>query len=184
MTTFTIHTKDSAPEDSKPLLKKSIDEFGMIPNLHGIMAESPATLEAYQTLHRLAQETAFTKAELTVVWLGVSAKHGCSYCVPAHTAIAKNMGVDEDIITALREEKPLPDEKLEVLKKTTLSILMNRSKISDSERDAFYQAGYTHRHLLEIVTVMCQKIMSNYINNLAKTPLDDPFKDFMWSKDD
>ncbi|MCW8109555.1 carboxymuconolactone decarboxylase family protein [Alteromonas ponticola] len=184
MTTFTIHTKDSAPEDSKPLLKKSEDEMGMIPNLHGIMAESPATLEAYQTLHRLAQETAFSKAELTVVWLSVSVEHGCGYCVPAHTAIAKKMDVDDEIITALREEKKLPDEKLETLRQTTRSILLNRSNISDSERENFYKAGFTHQHLLEIVCVMCQKIMSNYINNLAKTPLDDPFKDFKWSKND
>ncbi len=182
MTTFTIHTKDSAPEDAQPLLKKSEQEMGMIPNLHGILAESPATLEAYQTLHKLSQQTSFNKAELTVVWLSVSVEHGCGYCVPAHTAIAKKMEVDDHIITALREEQELPDDKLETLRKTTLSILRNRSNITDSEREQFYLAGYTHQHLLEIVCVMCQKIMSNYINNLAQTPLDDAFKDFKWSK--
>ncbi|MCW8092727.1 carboxymuconolactone decarboxylase family protein [Alteromonas sp. ASW11-130] len=183
MTTFTIHTKDSAPADSQPLLKKSEQEMGMVPNLHGIMAESPATLEAYQTLHNLAQQTSFTKDELTVVWLSVSVEHGCGYCVPAHTAIGKKMEVDDKIISALREEKPLPDNKLETLRDTTLSILRNRSNISDNERERFYLAGYTHQHLLEIVCVMCQKIMSNYINNLAQTPLDDAFKDFKWRKE-
>ena len=42
MTDFTIYTMKSAPEAAQPLLEDSIASFGMIPNLHGVMAESPA----------------------------------------------------------------------------------------------------------------------------------------------
>ena len=51
MTTLTIQTIESAPEGSKPLLTNSVKAFGMIPNLHGILASSPQILEAYQKLH-------------------------------------------------------------------------------------------------------------------------------------
>lgn len=94
MTSLTVHTLDSAPEPSKPLLEDSIKAFGMLPNLHGIMAASPQVLEGYKVLHDLFQKTDFTAEELTVVWQTINVEHGCHYCVPAHTAIAHSMKVD------------------------------------------------------------------------------------------
>ncbi|MDP5149443.1 hypothetical protein [Rheinheimera baltica] len=63
MSDFTLHTLDSAPEHSKPLLEKSLKSFGSIPNLHAVMAASPAVLEAYQNLHQLFMQTSFNAAE-------------------------------------------------------------------------------------------------------------------------
>ncbi len=45
---FELHTQETAPAESQPLLEKSVKNFGMIPNLHAVMAEAPALLEAYQ----------------------------------------------------------------------------------------------------------------------------------------
>lgn len=182
MKPFTVHDSESAPEDAKPLLRKSKDEFGMIPNLHGVMAEAPTVLEGYQQLHALATKTSFSKEELTVVWQSINVEHACHYCVPAHTAIAKSMEVSDDISMALRDEKALPDKKLEVLRSTTLALLRNRGKLTDSEQANFYSAGYENQQLMEIVLVMAQKVMSNYINHLADTPVDEPFKKFNWAK--
>ena len=53
MTDFTLHDKQSAPEASQALLDNSINAFGMIPNLHAVMAEAPGLLEGYQQLHQL-----------------------------------------------------------------------------------------------------------------------------------
>jgi hypothetical protein len=52
MTDFTLHTKESAPEASKSLLDNSEKAFGMVPNLHAVMAEAPTLLEGYQVLHK------------------------------------------------------------------------------------------------------------------------------------
>jgi hypothetical protein len=35
---------------------------------------------------------------------------------------------------------------------------------------------------LEVILVLSQKIMSNYINHIAKTPIDGAFKKFEWQK--
>ncbi len=48
MTDFTIHTQATAPATSKPLLDKSLKAFGRVPGLHGVLAEAPKALEAYQ----------------------------------------------------------------------------------------------------------------------------------------
>lgn len=40
-TAFTYHTKDTAPEASKPLIDQTVAEFGGLISLHALFAESP-----------------------------------------------------------------------------------------------------------------------------------------------
>ncbi|MDW5290486.1 carboxymuconolactone decarboxylase family protein [Formosa sp. PL04] len=183
MSTLKIHTLESAPQESKPFLEKSKKANGYIPNLHGVLAGSPGLLEAYQNLHELFSNSSFNKDELTVVWQTINVEHECHYCVPAHTAIAKMMKVDDAITDALRNGTKLPNDKLQTLRDTTLTIVKNRGYISNEEIQAFYEVGYTERQLLEIVLGLSQKVISNYVNHIAETPLDEGFKKFDWKKD-
>ena len=175
---FNIHNLETASTESKPLLEKSLAGFGMIPNLHGVLAESPAVLQAYQELTGLFQQTSFNKEEITVVWQTINAEHECHYCLPAHTAVAHSMGVDNDVIEALSKKAELPSQKLKILQETTLSLVKNRGKVSDVEISKFTEAGYNQQHMLEIILGISHKVISNYVNHLAQTPLDEPFKKF------
>ena len=176
---FTIHDHDSAPAGSKALLQSSQQAFGMIPNLHGVFAESPQALEAYQRLHGLFADTAFDADELTVIWMTINVEHECHYCIPAHTAIAHSMKVDTAIIDALRQRTALPSAKLQTLHETTLALVRNRGRLSEAERERFHTAGYGNRALLDIVLGIAQKVMSNYTNHLADTPIDTPFQRYI-----
>jgi alkylhydroperoxidase family enzyme len=182
MNNFKIHTVESAPAASKESLEQSLKEFGMIPNLHGVLAESPGLLEAYKNLHNWFANSSFNADELTVVWQSINIEHECHYCVPAHTGIAKMMKVEDDIIEALRNETVLPSEKLEALRATTLSVVRNRGRLSEQEVNRFYAAGYENRHLLDIILGLSQKVISNYVNHIAETPIDKPFEKFKWEK--
>ena len=42
MSDFIIHTIESAPEESRPILEKFRGMLGFVPNLFGVMAEAPA----------------------------------------------------------------------------------------------------------------------------------------------
>ena len=182
MTTLKIHNIETAPEESKPLLEKSQKGFGMIPGLHGVLASSPKIFEAYQTLHQLFTETSFNADELTVVWQTINVEHACHYCVPAHTGIAKMMKVDDAITEALRNETPLENAKLEALRTMTLTIVRNRGHVTQEDLDTFYAAGYGEQQVLEIILGLSQKVISNYTNHIANTPVDAPFEAFKWSK--
>ena len=182
MTQFTLHTEDTAPDESKPLLAASQKAFGMIPGLHAVMAEAPGLLAAYQQAHALFAASSFDKDELTVVWQSINVEHNCHYCVPAHTAIAKSMGVSDQISDALRNETPLPNARLEALRTFTLAMVRERGAVDTSTVEAFLTAGFTQRQVLEIVLGIAQKVMSNYTNHLAETPVDAPFTAFDWKK--
>jgi len=179
---FTLYTQESAPLASKAQLDDSLKSWGMIPNLHAVMAESPNVLKAYKLLHDLFQDTSFTNEELTVIWQTINVESGCLYCVPAHTGIAKMMNIDDAITNALRDGKELPNKKLQILHETTLALVRDRGRPDKAVITEFYQAGYKNRQLLEIVLGISQKVMSNYINHLAETPLDEAFETFVWSK--
>ncbi len=180
MSKFTIHTLDSAPPASRPLLQHSLKAYGMIPNLHAIMAESPEHLEAYKQLHELFQHTSLSAAERNVVWLAINVEHGCHYCVPAHSWIAKAQGLDEATLAALRENRPLPDARLETLRQFTLKLVRQRGNVSDADVETFLAAGFTERNVLDILVGLAQKVMSNYLNHLAETPVDAPFAAYAW----
>ena len=142
------------------------------------VAEAPTLLKGYQVLHELFQNTSFNAEELTVVWQSINVEHDCHYCVPAHSAIAASMKVDQGIVDALVNKTPLADAKLETLRETTLAMTRERGVISDELIEKFFAAGYGQQQLLEIIVGLSQKVMSNYTNHLANTPVDEPFKKF------
>jgi len=147
-----------------------------------VMAEAPGLLEGYQVLHQLFLDSSFDDEETTVVWQAINVEHNCHYCVPAHTGIAKSMKVDDGIIEALRNETPLPTERLEALRTFTLAVVRERGFVDDATVQTFLDAGYTKRNVLEVILGLSQKVMSNYTNHLAETPIDEPFKKFEWHK--
>jgi thiol-disulfide isomerase/thioredoxin len=54
MSRFAVHTKKPAPERSVKLLEQAKSAFGFVPNLLGVLAESPAVLNAYMNLGQFA----------------------------------------------------------------------------------------------------------------------------------
>lgn len=182
MTDFTLHDLDTAPDASKPLLEHSIKAFGRIPGLHAVMAESPQFLEAYKQVHEHFMASSLNADELTVVWQSINVEHACHYCVPAHTAIAKMMKVDDAITEALRNETPLPNARLEALRTFTLSVVRDRGNVDAAKVQAFLDAGFTRQNILDVILGVSQKVMSNYTNHLADTPVDAPMQKFAWEK--
>lgn len=181
MTSLKIHNIESAPQESKVLLEQSIKAYGMIPGLHGVLAGAPNILEAYQTLHKLFTESSFNEEELTVVWQTINVEHECHYCVPAHTGIAQMMNVDDSLSEALRNREAMPTEKLQMLHEFTLKLVRNRGQVSQEDLNKFYGVGYEERQVLEIILGLSQKVISNYTNHIANTPVDASFKKFAWT---
>ncbi|WP_435237670.1 carboxymuconolactone decarboxylase family protein [Psychromonas sp. PT13] len=180
MSNFTSHTVDTAPAESKPILEGAIKQMGVVPGLYSVMAESPELIKAYTQLHQGFTNTSFNAEELTVVWQTINVEHECHYCVPAHTGIAHSMEVDPALTEALRNRQPMPTPKLQALQDLTLSIVRERGNASKETLDAFYAAGYGQKQVLEIVLGLSQKVISNYVNHLAETPVDEMFAQFAW----
>lgn len=181
MSEFKLHSIDSAPEAAQDKLRGAEQAMGFLPNLFAKMAEAPQVLEAYQTLSGLFQKTSLSPVEQQVVLLTVSVENECHFCVAAHSGGAKKAGIDEADLQALREQKPLQDERLNALHAFTLDVVRNRGWVGDDAVDRFLKAGFSEQQVLEVVLGVSMKTLSNYTNHIAGTPLNEELKPLAWN---
>lgn len=181
---LTPHSIDTAPDASKPILKEAKNQFGFELNLFGVMAESPLALKAYTQLNELIEENAaLTPQEQQVVMLTVSTRNGCEYCVAAHSTVAGMKQMDDSLIEILRNQEDPADEKTAALVRFTRQLVDNRGWVAEEDQQAFLDAGYENRHVLDVITILALKTLSNTTNHLAETPVDEAFQPRAWSKD-
>lgn len=171
-----IHDEDSAPKASQSGLEAAKENYGFIPNFIGLISESPPTLQAYEKLNQLFEETDLDERERQVVLLTAAVTNECHYCVPAHTVAATKADLNKETIRAIKLETPLEDEKLEALRNFTSDVVRNRGTASNERLKAFFEAGYTRKHAMEVMVGVSTKTLSNYINHLFNTPVDEKFK--------
>ncbi len=181
MTTFPIHTSDTAPAASKPILVGVQKSLGFVPNLFKVLADAPAAAEAYATIMSIFEKTSFSHSEKQTILLATSYINKCDYCMAAHTTVGGMVGVPEDILNALRAGTTLPDAKLDALAQLTQSIVETRGWPSEATKAAFFEAGYTTSQYLEVIVGVSLKTLSNYVNHAADTPLDAAFQPAEWA---
>lgn len=180
MSIYEIQTRESAPRAAAPLLGDAEKTYGFVPNLLGVLATSPATLKAYMALGKIFDESSFSPVERQLVILTISRFNECGYCMAAHTVIAGMHDVPQDVIAAIRDDRPIADKRLEALRKFTVLALRKRGWITDTDITAFASAGFDHAQVLEVVLAISFKTISNYVNHIAKTPLDAGFSGQEW----
>jgi alkylhydroperoxidase family enzyme len=62
----------------------------------------------------------------------------------------------------------------------TLKIVRKQVQVTQEDLDTFYEAGYGERQVLEVILGLSQKVISNYTNHIANTPVDAPFQKYAW----
>jgi uncharacterized peroxidase-related enzyme len=177
---FKVHDTTTAPATSAEILEGAQKAWGFVPNLHGVLAESPAALEAYVTLWGIAEKTRFTPVERNVAYLSIIYENECVYCMAGHTNLSRMAKVSEDTIAAVRNGRPIADAKLEALRRFAALVTRNRGLVSQNEVEAFKAAGYDNQAVLDVLVLSATKLISNYANHLAQTPLDAFMKGSEW----
>ena len=81
---------------------------------------------------------------------------------------------NDDQVIEIRKGAASFDPKLDALAKFTKSVVENRGKATQEAKDAFFSAGYTEANLIDVVIVVGDKVISNYIHNLTGFEIDFP----------
>ncbi len=181
MTTFPVHSSETAPEGSKLILVAAQKKFGFVPNLFRVMAEAPAAGEAYMAVMDIFERSSLSDAEQQTILLSVSFVNECEYCMAAHSMVAGMKNVPAEIIEALRSGTTLPDPKLDALAVLTRSVVETRGWPTEAAKEAFFAAGYGTSEYLEVIVGVTVKTLSNYVNHAADTPLDTAFEAARWA---
>lgn len=180
MVDFVLHTKDTVSLNSRKLLEDAEKNFGFIPNLLRVLAESPAALEGFLQLARAFESTSFSGTERQVAILAISRFNECDYCIAAHSVAARGLKVPSDVIDSIRDDRPIEEPRLETLRRFATQVVDKRGWVSSADVAAFLGAGFTQEQVLEVILAASLKTLTNYVDHLAKTPLDDVYVSQAW----
>lgn len=180
MVDFTIHTHETAPDGSKELLEKMQGAYGFIPNLGGVMAESPAMIGSLMALAMNFMKSSLNPVEQQIVAIATSAFNGCAYCVASHSMAAVKARMSDQALQAVRSGGVIDDRKLEVLHRYTRTIVEKRGWASDADLQAMIDAGYTKQNILDVNVGVTMKTLTNYTNHIVRTPLNEAYEPQKW----
>ena len=113
MSGFKIHDVSTAPEDSRAILETLQGKVGIVPNVFGLIANSPVALDALVAVNACFEATSFTPAEREVISLATSVENQCRYCVAGHSTFAVALGVSPVEVEAIRSGQVAADQRLE-----------------------------------------------------------------------
>ncbi len=180
--TLAAKTLEDADPKAKAVLEMTKVKMGMIPNMYGTMANSPAMLETYaQGNSQFRENSGFTSAEQEVVFLTISRENECHYCMAAHSFVADNISmVPFEVTEAIRNYEQIADFKLSALRAFTQAMVVSRGRPSADDVDDFTYAGYSENHILDIILAISAKTISNYSNHVFDTPVDGAFSVRSW----
>lgn len=170
--TFTVPTRAEVSTNNQAIFDNLQKGLGFVPNLYAYYAKSKTALGDYLALQN--RKSSLRAKEREVVNLVTSQINGCRYCQSAHTVLGKMNGFSEEQILELRKGTASFDTKIDALVRFAAEVVEQRGKASEASKAAFFEAGYTEENLIDVVMVVGDKIISNYIHNLAGFEIDFP----------
>jgi uncharacterized peroxidase-related enzyme len=167
-------TIEAATGAAKPLLEAANKQLGSVPNLFRVVANSPAALEGYLNLSAALSKGTLPAATRERIALAVAEINGCSYCLAAHTFLAKTFAkLDEAEILANRNGHS-GDPKADAAVQFAAAVTTARGHISDDDLRVVKLAGYDDAQVIEIVLHVALNTLTNYVNEVAQTEVDFP----------
>jgi alkylhydroperoxidase family enzyme len=184
MSHFTLHTIDTAPAQSQPVLRKLHDTFGTIPNIAAAMANSPVLINGFIGLFERVHASSLTEPQIQTLLLTNAVTNASAWPVAFHSALALNQGVSRADVDAMRAGHLPGDNRLAALSMLARTLIEKRGLLNESDEARFLEAGFTSEQILEVIAVVAASTITNYTASVTKPPLEDAFAAFAWSSKD
>ena len=170
--TITVPTRDQVSPANQALFDTLKKGLGMVPNLYATLAHSEHALGNYLAFQN-AKSSINGKAR-EVVNLVVSQVNHCAYCLAAHTVIGGMVGFTPEQILEIRRGSASFDAKLDALARLVRHIASERGHADPARVQAFFDAGWTTGHLVDVIVAIGDKTVTNYLHATTQVPVDFP----------
>ena len=158
---------------ARVLLDVVKDKLGLVPNMARAMANAPAALDGYLQLSgALARGTLSAKAREQIA-LAVAQANGCEYCLAAHAAVGKMVGLTAEQIQDSRRGSAV-DPRADALVRFARKVIDVRGRVGAADLDEFRAAGFDDGAVAEVVANVALHVFTNYFNLVAETDIDFP----------
>ncbi|WP_412025226.1 carboxymuconolactone decarboxylase family protein [Burkholderia cepacia] len=180
MSAYPLHTIDSAPAESQPVLRQLQQTFGLIPNIAAAMAASPVLINGFIGLFERVHASSLTEPQIQTLLLTNAITNASEWPVAFHSALALKQGVPAADVDAIRRGGLPGDAKLAALSATARALIETRGRLADADRQSFAAAGFSAEQLLEVIAVVAASTITNYVGSVARPTLEAPFDAFAW----
>ena len=172
MANFQVPTRATVSPANQAIFDQLEKGLGFVPNLYATFAHSETALGDYLGLQN--RKTTLSGKEKEIVNLVVSQVNECAYCLAAHTALGKMNGFTDEQLLALRAGRSVGDAKYDALAAFVRATAVNRGKPGVDATDEFLAAGYTQANLVDVIVLIGDKIVTNYLHGVTQVPVDFP----------
>lgn len=180
MSNYPIHTIESAPAQSKPVLEQLQQTFGLIPNIAAAMAASPVLINGFIGLFESVHTSSLTEPQIQTLLLTNAVTNACEWAVAFHTALALQQDVHSADVDAIRHGALPKDAGLAALSKLARTLIEKRGRLADADQKHFIDAGFSAEQILEVVAVVAASTITNYTGSVTRPPLEAQFEEFVW----
>lgn len=148
-------------------------KIGVVPNLFGTFANSPAVLNGYLAFSEALTHGRLTAAQRETLALAIGQANSCQYCLSAHTLLGKGAGLDAAAIKDARQGIAA-DPITNSLAKLAVKIVSQRGVLSDADLNQAREIGVDDGLIVEVIANVALNTLTNYTNHIAATEIDFP----------
>lgn len=177
MSNFKVHTLDSAPIQSKPILEKIMQSLGFIPNYLGILAASPAALENYMSTLTMFSKSTLSSEEQQLVLFMINNKNASNYYMLRYISNKNISRLSKNVIRSIKEGEQITDARLHSLYTFIKLVMWKHGYISPYEIENFLSVGFTHENILEILMALNLNTLINYVRHITNLPIENKFEE-------
>jgi alkylhydroperoxidase family enzyme len=180
MQNFQVQTVETAPEGSKPALEQLQETFGIIPNIAGVIANSPDLANVFVKLFQGVHGGTLTEADIQTLLLTNAVTNASLWAVAFHSALSLGEGISAEDVRAIRERRAPADPRHAALSNFARSLIEKRGHVDEGDLEQFVAGGLRKDQALEVLAVSAASTITNYAGSLAQPPLEPMFQEHAW----
>jgi AhpD family alkylhydroperoxidase len=180
MSIFEVQTIDRAPQGSRAPLEKLQQTFGMVPNVAGVIANSPVLANIFVPLFQGVHSGTFTEPEVQTLLLTNAVTNSCAWAVAFHSYLALKAGLAPADVQAIRERRAPRESRYAALSAYARGLIEKRGHVGEAAVTALLSAGFRPDQALEVLAVSAASTITNYTLNIAEPPLEPMFQEHAW----
>jgi AhpD family alkylhydroperoxidase len=151
--------------------------WGAVPELGRVIARSNPLTRALLAFDRELGRGRFTGAFAEQIDIAVANENRCPYCLAAHTAAGRALGLDDQALADARAGRAVDPRQAAALR-FAQAVARDRGHVAGAELASARAAGWTDADLVELVGHAIASTLTNYLHHLSDVPVDFPAVEF------
>jgi uncharacterized peroxidase-related enzyme len=173
MARLPIHNVESATGSNKDIFAALQKGLGMVPNMAKVMANSPAVLQSWVQFNGTLGSATLSPKIREQIALLTAESNACTYCLSAHSALGKMVGLSQAQIDGARHAES-SDPRTSAALTFAKAVIDRRGGVADGDIGAVRAAGFSDAEIAEIVAAVALNVFTNFFNRAFDVDVDFP----------